>query len=175
MDSKIWNLLAKSTPSAVIWPNLNLMGSRQNILMFCIWKRGEADQCQDSSVCYSQASYLFLQVPFTVPGKNKPKSCIWKLHRLKISFSSLFLTFSSVATMVVFRTMSAPRSPLSACTERLHVACSFSSKCKTTIPTSTNSWVSSDYMQTVPVHTPGKGIPYLWRKKWWGEQPVQSC
>ena len=93
-----------------------------------------------SAVCCSQASYPFLQVPFTVPGKTKPNSCICKLQRLKISASSLFLSFFSVAAMI-FMIASAPGSPLSACTEGLSIACSSSSKCKTTVPTHTDSWV----------------------------------
>lgn len=91
-----------------------------------------------AAVFCSQASYLFL--PFTVPGKNKPNSCICKLQRLKTSPSSLFQSFSSVAAMV-FIIASAPGSPLSSCTEGLNSTCFSSSKCKPTIPTHTNSWV----------------------------------
>lgn len=93
-----------------------------------------------SAACCSQASYPFLQVPFTVPGKTKPNSCICKLPRVKISPSSLFPSFFSVAAMI-FMIVSAPRSPLSACTERLNIACCPSSKRKTTIPAHANPWV----------------------------------
>lgn len=105
---------------------------------------GEAEKLTNdaraSAVSCSQSSYSFLQVPFTVPGKTKPNSCVRKLPRLKISPSLLFPPFFAVAAMI-FMIVSAPRSPLSACTARLNIACCPSSKHKTTIPAHANPWV----------------------------------